>query len=79
MMSDQWIAVLAVMTSIIIGLLILRAVRSKRQARENPVPHAVREKSHEVANKATEVRAGLRRMTRSKDPRSELFNAVTRR
>jgi hypothetical protein len=76
-MSDQWIAILAVATSVAIGLIVLRVVRTRRHIRENLVPHNVREKSHEVANEATKVRASIHRIKRSKDPLTEFISVMT--
>jgi hypothetical protein len=75
-LSDQWIAVFAVVTSLAIGWMIFRVARARRRVRENLVPHEVRERSHEVANEATKLRAGLRRISKSSDPIKALVEAM---
>jgi hypothetical protein len=54
----------------------LMVARRKRRARENLVPKEVRELSHEAANEATKLRAGLRRIAKSPDPIAELIHAM---
>jgi hypothetical protein len=75
-MTENWIAVLAVGTSLTIGWMILMVARRRCRARNNLVPHEVRERSHEVANEATKLRAGLRKIANSPDPISELIHAM---
>lgn len=75
-LSEQWVAILAVASSLVIGWLIFRVARVRRRARQNLVPHEVRERSHEVANEATKLRAGLRRISESSDPIRALVEAM---
>jgi hypothetical protein len=75
-LSEQWVAILAVATSLAIGWMISRVARARRQVRQNLVPHEVRERSHEVANEATKLRAGLKRISDSPDPIRALVEAM---
>jgi hypothetical protein len=71
-----WIAVLAVATSLTIGWFIFQVARSRRRARNNLVPYEVRALSHEVANEATKVSVGLRKIAKSPDPKAALIHTL---
>lgn len=73
-LSEDWIMVLVVMTFVSVGAIVFRMVRARRQVDEPP---AVREGSHEVANEATKVRAGLHKISQSQDPLQELLSRMT--
>lgn len=75
-LSDTWVAVLALTSSLVIGLLVARVIRVRRHARDNPVPHEVRKQSHAVANEATVVRATLQKITKARDPIAELIETM---
>lgn len=45
----------------------------------NPVPHEVREHSHQVKNEVTSVRAGLQRIAGADDPLDALVRTIRSR
>lgn len=76
MTNDGVIALLALLTSGGVGLLVYRVAMTMRKARDMPVPPAVREKSHAVANEATKLKAELRSLQKEDDPFEALVSRV---
>ncbi len=76
MPEHEWVAILAVLTSIAVGWAVYRVARTKRETKENLVPSEVREHSHAVANEATALRGGLRRIAHAADPLKALVDTV---
>lgn len=75
--SDYALVLFAIATSMIIGIIMLKSIKAKKDIRENLVSTEVSEKSLEVANEVTMLRTGLQRIARSPDPIKALIEAMS--
>lgn len=76
-MSNLWVAVLALVTSLIVGGVIMKiAWTRQRHVQQDPLLHEVHERSHEVTNGVTDVRAGLQHLSEKPDPLRSLVHAM---
>ena len=76
MTEEQVLIGLSTATSMAVGWLIFRVARTWRSMRDEPLPPAVREGSHAVANEAANVQAGLKVLKKADDPFAELVKQM---
>lgn len=79
MTADESVAILALVTSLVIGWIVLRRTKHMFDRPDNPLPPEVRERSHAVANEATAVRANLRQLAKAPNPIAELIRTIARK